>query len=153
MIINNKILDIISFEEIKEEDVHIIGCLIETINLMAVEMCARITIENSIVKNLNIHSCWFKKGFVLINNHIDNYIDYQMGGHNIEPIIIQNNIFNDFFNFFDCQFISDVIVKNNIFLKGTNLVGNVDEGFKNSFDAKLIVEGNVGQLDVDGINS
>ena len=74
-----------------------------------------------------------------------------MGGHNAEPIIVLGNIFSEFVNFFDCQFDNDLEIRNNIFLKGSNLLGNLDEGFKNTFERNIILENNLGFLNLDGL--
>lgn len=79
-------------------------------------------------------------------------MDYQMGGHNLKPIVIEGNIFTDFLNFFDCQFENIVELKNNVLLKGTNLLGNKGEGFENSFAIGWLVEKNVGNIDINEMN-
>lgn len=53
-----------------------------------------------------------------------------MGGHNIKPIVIEGNIFTGFLSFFDCQFENVIELRNNIFEKGTNLLGNRRDGFE-----------------------
>ena len=73
-----------------------------------------------------------------------------MGGHNKSPIIITGNIFNEFVNFFDCHFENDLEVQSNIFFKGTNLFGNLNEGFANTFNGLVKSEFNIGSLKIDG---
>ena len=105
-----------------------------------------VIIENCLIEHLQIHSAWFKEGLIFKNNIIKMDIDYQMGGHNNSPIIIESNIFESFFNFFDCHFEEKVIIRNNIFQKGTNLLGNVGTGFQNLFNNEIINENNLGNL-------
>ncbi|WP_066436666.1 hypothetical protein [Chryseobacterium sp. CCH4-E10] len=57
-----------------------------------------------------------------------------------------------FLNFFDCQFENIVELKNNVLLKGTNLLGNKGEGFENSFAIGWLVEKNVGNIDINEMN-
>ncbi len=125
-------------------------CFIKTIDFMTGNINIPIIVENCFIENFEILSCWFDQGLALKNCHIKNYIDYQMGGHNHKPILIDGNVFENFFNFFDCQFIELIEVKNNIFLKGSNLLGNINEGFQNTFEMQPIVKNNIGNLYLDG---
>ena len=50
--------------------------------------------------------------------------------------------------FFDCQFEGNVIIKDNIFKKGSDLFLNENKGFDNSFERQLVVENNIGRLDM-----
>lgn len=110
---------------------------------------SQIIIENSIIETLFIHASWFNHGLILRGNLIKNEIDYQMGGHNKAPILIERNVFHGFFNFFDCHFIDTVEVCHNIFLEGASLLGNIDTGYSNLFDSDYIIDGNIGRLDID----
>ncbi len=75
-------------------------------------------------------------------------IDYQMGGHNNEEMVISDNIFYGFFSFFDCIFEKQLIVKNNIFKKGTDLLARENKGFDNCFNGGVILTDNIGPLNV-----
>ena len=75
-------------------------------------------------------------------------IDYQMGGHNNEKMVISNNIFHGFFDFFDCHFEKQLTVENNIFMKGTDLVLRENKGFDNYFHGGVVLTGNIGELNV-----
>ena len=128
-------------------------------------------IENCIVKSFNGPGSQFKKLVKFVNCHFDecnfigtfflggllienctfsSYLDFQSGGHNkpLSSIIIKDNTFNDFVNFFDCWYESDVIVQNNCFNKGTNLLGKPN-GISVSFDVVPLIENNTGKLDYD----
>jgi hypothetical protein len=115
------------------------------------ELKVYLKIENCIISNFKIHSCWFVNGLLLKNSIVKNYIDYQMGGHNTQPIVIEGNVFVDFFNFFDCQFESIIKLKNNVFNKGANLLENRGEGFENNFIAGWLAENNMGNIDVNKV--
>ncbi|WP_291530584.1 hypothetical protein [Bacteroides sp. UBA939] len=155
MVKENQNIEFLSHEDFKHyKTFHLINCIINSIDLIgAFELNVCLTIENCIISNLKIHSCWFVNGLVLKKCIIKNYIDYQMGGHNLNPIILEGNIFMDFFNFFDCQFESCIELKNNIFIKGTNLLGNKGEGFENSFAEGWLAENNIGKIDVNEIEA
>jgi len=153
MVKNNIFIDVFRLEDIiGNSSVHLINCIVDTVNFTgAFELNSYLRIENCIINSFLIHSCWFNNGLLLKNCIIKNYVDYQMGGHNAEPILIEGNIFNDFVNFFDCQFEEVIEIKNNIFVKGSNLLGNKGEGFENTFDDGWIVKQNMGNIDLDGV--
>lgn len=153
MVKENKNIDFLNQDDLKDHNTfHFINCRINTIDLIGVfELNVHLIIENCIINNLKIHSCWFVDGLILKNNIVKNNIDYQMGGHNVKPIVIEGNIFINFFNFFDCHFENIIEVKNNVFEKGTNLLGNKGEGFENSFVTGWLVENNVGSVDMNGL--
>ena len=71
-----------------------------------------------------------------------------MGGHNKEKIVFERNIFNGFFSFFDCQFEEEIVVRENVFSKNSDLLVIEEKGFDNSFDKGYTVEDNVGKFDL-----
>lgn len=153
MVKENIIIGTLKLDDLKDvASCHLTNCIINTIDLIgAFEVNANLVVENCIIENLQIHSCWFKNGFVLKNCIVKNYVDYQMGGHNEKPIIFLMNIFLEFVNFFDCQFQNLIELKENYFVKGSNLLGNKGEGFENIFVSGWIEERNIGRIDFDGI--
>lgn len=82
-----------------------------------------------------------------------NYVHYEMGGHNKKSIIIAGNIFHGFVNFLDCHFENQLLIEKNIFLLGSNLLGNKNEGFANLFQSEIIIKENIGSLDLDGVGN
>jgi hypothetical protein len=152
MNIENKNIDFLDFSELQAaKSCNISDSIIKTINFDLFEPNFQIIIENCKIENFLIHSCWFKKGLLFKNNTVKNYIDYQMGGHNELPIIFDGNIFSSFVNFFDCQFYSQLHIINNNFIHGSNVLGNLDEGFKNTFTAGVILKNNIGNINIDGL--
>lgn len=151
--LENLIIPEIRYDEIVKFDKVIIkNCYIQSLNLEGTfELETELIIENCIIDFFKIHSCWFKEGLLLKNNIFKNYIDYQMGGHNKKPIMIEENIFCNFFNFFDCQFFDRLEIKKNIFIYGSNLMGNLDEGYASTFDQFPVLEDNIGNIDLDGL--
>jgi hypothetical protein len=153
MKIKNKIIDVLHYEQLNlNESIHICDSIIKTINFDTFAFENEVIIERCIIDNFLIHSCWFKKGLVFKNNQLINFVDYQMGGHNQQPIYFEGNIFFGFVNFFDCQFKDLIKVKNNIFIKGSNLLGNKNEGFHNTFDNGIIEENNLGEIDLERLS-
>lgn len=130
-----------------------------------------ITIENCVIENfsgsstlfvnqIKLTSCNFKRcqfifsyfagGLTIDNCIFDDYLDFQAGGHNMlgNSVVITNNVFNGFVNFFDCWYESEVIISNNKFHKGTNLLG-APLNISVTFDKEPIIIGNIGQLDLN----
>ncbi len=111
-------------------------------------------------KNVKLINCHFKKcqfvftyflgGLIIDNCIFDNYLDFQAGGHNKagNEVAITNNNFDDFVNFFDCWYESNVIISNNVFRKGTNLLGK-PYNIPVTFDIEPIVKNNIGLLGFD----
>jgi hypothetical protein len=153
MVKENETIEGLNHDDLKSHNVfHLINCIINTIDLVGVfKLNVHLIIENCIIHNFKIHSCWFTEGLILKNSIINRYVDYQMGGHNSKPIILEGNVFTEFFNFFDCQFENTIELKNNIFVKGTNLLGNKGEGFENSFVEGWLVENNIGNIDINEV--
>ena len=152
MKLENEVIEELNAKQINNnESIHIYRSIIKTIDFDLNEFDHEVYIEGCIIDNFLIHSCWFKKGLILANNQFIKYIDYQMGGHNQTTIKISGNIFNEFFNFFDCHFEGPVEIENNIFLRGSNLKGNETEGFCNTFDQGINEKNNLGEIDLNGL--
>lgn len=152
----HSIKNITSNDMVKNSYYSIYNSFINNLDLGFYEHKEQIVIENCIIENFLIDNAWFLKGLILKNNIIKNKIEYNMGGHNKDAIFIENNIFHDFFDFFDCHFENMVVVKNNIFLKGSTLLGNKGKGYENIFRDGIILENNIGNIslnDSDIINS
>ncbi|QBR12179.1 hypothetical protein [Sphingobacterium sp. CZ-2] len=150
MEIKNQSIELIDKTYFSQNDyVKMSNCMIKCIDLTGCfELDTEIIIENCVINEFNIHSCWFVKGLTLRCCVVNGYIDYQMGGHNDVSLIFDENIFTDFFNFFDCEFNAPVIFTNNIVLEGTNLLGNIGEGYENRFNAGWNAKNNLGALNL-----
>ena len=146
----NKYINIIDKSSI--ENLSLWSCensIIELIDFKYNEILIPIKISNCIIKKLDIYGCWFKKGFILEKCIIIDTIIYEMGGHNNMEIQLTNNIFCKFIDFFDCHFIEKVIIENNIFMGGTNIIGNQNKGYKNTFEKDLVLLNNIGNVEIN----
>lgn len=144
MIIDSKTIDLIDPDFIKmNEEITIQNSIIELLDLSSLEFNNKITISHCHIREIRLRSTWFLKGFELVNCIIRDKIQFEMGGHNRKPIRIEGNVFMNLFVFFDCWFMSDVNVINNIFIKGCTLRNTY-----NTFDCKLNCTGNIGDMDV-----
>lgn len=98
MVKENQNIELLCQEDLKGHNTfHLINCIINTIDLIGVfELNVHLIIENCIINDLKIHSCWFVNGLLLKNCIVKNYVDYQMGGHNEKPIVIEEMFLRDF---------------------------------------------------------
>lgn len=147
--INNVSIQLVDLKSVnKNEDIKISNSIIEEVDFVSSVFLKKIHICNCIIGKFKIHSCWFRGGLSFVDNIVLSDVDYQMGGHNAADFVLERNIFNGFFSFFDCQFEGDVVVKDNIFKRGSDLLLKENKGFDNLFEQQLIVENNVGCLDM-----
>jgi hypothetical protein len=122
------------------------NCIIEYIEAIMVEFTEKVEFTNCHFKNAQFIFSYFCKGFIIENCSFDRDLDLSSGGHNEigHPVLINNNSFSGFVNFFDCQFTGQISVTGNRFLSGTNISA------KNqllTFDFPAIIENNTGKLD------
>jgi len=133
-----------------EKEVLFENCIIESFSGINTQFNEPVRLLNCHFKKCDFTFTYFLGGLTIENCTFDNYLDFQAGGHNKagNPVIISNNDFNDFVNFFDCWYESEVKINDNNFNKGTNLLGKV-HNIPVTFDIKPIIKNNIGQLDLD----
>jgi hypothetical protein len=126
------------------------NCIVEYFSASVTHFDKPVRLINCHFKNCQFVSTYFLGGLTIDNCTFDNYLDFQTGGHNKtgNPVIITNNDFKDFVNFFDCWYENEVIICNNKFHKGTNLFGK-PFNIPVTFDKEPIIKDNYGQLDLD----
>lgn len=126
------------------------NCVLENFSGAVTQFNQPVRLINCHFKKCQFAFTYFLSGLVIDNCLFDNYLDLQAGGHNKagKSIIIKNNYFAGFVNFFDCWYESEVIIIENHFQKGTNLLGK-PHNIPVSFDVKPTIHGNLGQLDSD----
>ena len=148
--IENKVLNQINSScAFAQEELIIESCVINNIEWNCFNPNFFISINNCIINKLHIYCAWFEGGFFFKNNIVKETVNYEMGGHNKKPFIMDGNVFLGFIDFFDCQFDAEVNITNNVFTKGTSLLGNKGQGFSNLFEHGYAIEGNIGKLDLD----
>lgn len=146
MNIINQIIDNLDCTRMKNKDIFISNSIINTLNLDFTLYDCHISIKNCQIINLKIHSAWFKKGLLFQNNIVKNKIQYEMGGHNEYPVKLVNNIFCELVVFFDCHFIDQLILENNIFCQGTTVMGDL---LLNTFQSGIELKNNIGDLNIN----
>ena len=126
------------------------NCVIEYFTAIITYFEEPVRFSNCHFRKCQFTFSYFLGGLTIDNCTFDKYLDFQAGGHNKPgyPVIITNNIFKDFVNFFDCWYEGEVTITNNAFQKGTNLLGRPNN-IPVTFDVKPVIKDNVGQLDSD----
>jgi hypothetical protein len=133
-----------------DKEIVLENCVIDHFSGSATTFNKPIKLINCHFKNCQFVFTYFLGGLTIENCTFDNYLDFQAGGHNKigNPVIIANNDFNGFVNFFDCWYENEVRIINNRFHKGTNLLGHPFD-IAVTFNINPIIENNVGELDLN----
>lgn len=133
-----------------EKEVVFENCVIEYFSGSVTPFEKPVRLINCHFKKCQFVFAYFLGGLTIDNCVFDDYLDFQAGGHNKvgKLVIITNNQFSGFVNFFDCWYESEVIVRDNNFLSGTNLLGR-PFNIPVTFDVAPVIENNQGQLDLD----
>lgn len=143
-----KRMDSNSIQPCLTESLSLCNCIIGVLDFNALKFVNKVVIKNCVINELIIYCTWFDGGLTFVNNIVSSDINYEMGGHNNNEIIFLGNVFNGFFGFFDCHFNECIILKNNIFVKNSDLLVKENNGFDNIFLKGVVLENNIGRLDV-----
>ena len=133
-----------------DKEVFLNNCVIEYFSGSVTHFEKSVKLTNCVFKKCQFVFSYFLGGLLIDNCTFDNFLDFQAGGHNKtgNPIMITNNEFRDFVNFFDCWYENEVTISNNNFQKGTNLLGK-PYNIPVTFDKKTIIKDNIGQLNMN----
>lgn len=126
------------------------NCIIEFFSASVTQFDKPVNLINCHFKKCEFSFTYFLGGLRIDNCTFDGYLDFQAGGHNKTGnfVIITNNDFNYFVNFFDCWYENELRVSGNKFHKGTNLLGK-PHNIPVTFGIEAIIKDNIGQLDLD----
>ena len=126
------------------------NCILEYFSGSVTQFKKPVKLINCRFKRCQFVFTYFLGGLTIDNCTFDNYLDFQAGGHNKagNSIIITNNNFVNFVNFFDCWYEGEVTILNNKFHSGTNLLGEPHD-IPVTFDIDPIIKDNIGQLNAD----
>jgi hypothetical protein len=125
------------------------NCIIDDLDLPAVEFFPRVELENSIFNKCQFYAVYFYGGLTINNCIFENELEFEAGGHNGKnQISIVNSHFKDFVNFSDCWFQSKILIEKNIFDKGTNILGLKGQPDSVQFDEDPIIQNNKGRVDL-----
>jgi len=138
----------IEISDVWDKDVVIENCIIENFFGSVTQFKKPVKFQNSKFLNCQFVFTYFLGGLIIENCTFENYLDFQAGGHNQlgSSVIIKNNEFQDFVNFFDCWYEGPVIITDNNFQKGTNLMSKEQ---LLTFDVPPQVSNNQGSLNIE----
>lgn len=127
------------------------NCVVESLACLSVNFSKPVALRNCRFNSCQFTFSYFLGGLTIDTCCFDTYLDFQAGGHNQggKPVRIVNSRFSAFVNFFDCQYESAVIITDNHFLAGTNLLGR-PHTIPVTFAVAPLLARNSGQLAVDG---
>ena len=128
------------------------NCILEYLEGNSTQFTNNVKLTNSEFKLCDFTFTYFLGGMEIENCVFESYLDFQAGGHNKNNQVfsIRNSIFKGFVNFFDCWYESRVVVENNDFKRGTNLLGKHKEtGIETRFDVTPLIEKNNGVLNIE----
>jgi hypothetical protein len=136
--------------EVWEKEVVFQDCIFDFFSGSTTQFEKPVRLMNCHFKKCQFIFSYFLGGLTIDNCTFDDYLDFQAGGHNKggKPIIITGNQFAGFVNFFDCWYESEIIIRNNNFQKGTNVLGK-PFNIPVTFDVAPLIENNKGRLDYD----
>lgn len=135
------------------EDVHKKLCFAEdadfSFSARMVHFSENIEIRSCRTKEFDVFGMYCEGGLTIYNCEFDCKIDWESGGHNKAPIVIENCVFKRFVNFEDCYFENELILKNVVFAEGTNLMGNKGTPVRVGFDIIPCLENVSGNLEIN----
>lgn len=124
------------------------NCIIEHLQATCAQFAKTVKLTNSEIIKCEFNMTYFLGGLTIDNCIFENYLSFESGGHNENGnvVSITNSTFRKFVNFFDCLYFSKVVITNNNFLEGTNILGK-PVNLPVRFEAEQKIENNKGQLD------
>jgi hypothetical protein len=153
-LINYHISDKLELYNLKDKydcELIIENCIFDNLISPSIEFKHPVRLIRSCFHKCSFNYAYFIEGLMIDNCVFDSYLDFEAGGHNQKnsTITIKNSTFKGFVNFFDCWYQSKVVITDNDFEKGTNLLGNKDKAYRVQFDVTPIIENNRGSIDLD----
>jgi hypothetical protein len=134
--------------------VSFVGCQLHCIDAVCLHFHHPFVLRDTVIDipSASFYACYFLEGYTIERSTFCGDVDFQCGGHNAtdKPVIIRDSTFRGFVNFLDCWFMGPVEVRNCCFEKGTNLLGNKGQPFEVTFDVAPLIDGNSGDLDLNG---
>lgn len=158
IIYNQKVKDavisgIINFSiDIFDHAVIIENCSINCFRANNIQFNKQVKFVNCKFKICDFSFAYFPGGLEIIDCSFNTYLDFQCGGHNKSqnPVRLENSIFKDFVNFYDCSYDGPFILNGNDFQKGTNILGNKNMPYEVTFKLTPIFENNKGLMNLNG---
>ena len=139
----------LSVGESWEKELLIDNCIIEDFDGSITQFGQAVKLTNCHFKNCSFTFAYFLQGLVIECCTFDQYLDFQAGGHNQlgYRVLINQNIFCGFVNYFDCWYKGEVGVCDNDFRQGTNIASQHQ---LITFEVPPVLANNKGPLAIEG---
>ncbi|TDE85330.1 hypothetical protein [Deinococcus sp. S9] len=127
-------------------------CHVESLLGTCAAFHAPVVMEDCTFERADFYATYFLAGATFAHCSFAQGVDFQCGGHNEPPteFRLERCWFGGFVNFFDNWFPGPVVVRDCTFEEGSNLLGNVGQPFEVLFEVPPLLEGNSGDLTLDG---
>ncbi len=134
-----------------QKEIVIENCIVEDLQIPMFHAAKPVVFLNSDFKKIDLYAPYFLSGLLVKNCLFETVVDFQSGGHNKNgtEFRLEGNVFKEFVNFFDDWFEGPVVVKDNKFEKGTNLLSTTQMV---TFDVAPEISGNSGEINIEGEN-
>lgn len=133
--------------------IRLAGCRLAGLSAACVQFHEPVVLEHCTVESAEgtFFAAYFLTGLHITGCSFQSAVDFQCG-HNKAPLAVQieDSTFARFVNFLDCWFEGPVVVRHCRFEVGTNLLGNKGRPYEVRFDVSPVIEGNHGDLGLDG---
>jgi hypothetical protein len=131
-----------------EYPVHFEHCIIEDFDGGLTQFTKPVTFTACHFTSCSFVFAYFLQGLAIENCTFDNDLDFQAGGHTSPgyPILIAQCRFLGFVNFFDCWYQGEVVIRANLFSKGTNIASKSQ---LITFASAPVMQGNTGRVTVE----
>jgi len=125
----------------------IINCTIEGLQAEGAEFEKPVNFKNTTFNQCKFNFAYFLHGLSITDCIFENTLSFAIGGHNQigYPVNIENNIFFEFVDFWDCWYQGEVNIIRNHFSKGTNIESKLD---LITFDIAPVIQNNTGKTDI-----
>lgn len=118
-----------------------------------IQFAQKVDIQNCVIREFDIYASCFSSGLLVKNCTLECSIVWQSGGHNKKPIVFENCKFLGFVDFEDCCFEAELVMKDVIFSKNSNLLGNKDTPVEVVLTRLPKLENVQGKLNVNTFNA
>lgn len=135
-----------------DKELIIDNCIIDDFEGSVTQFGRAVKLTNCHFKNCAFTFAYFLQGLVIERCVFEQYLDLQAGGHN-QPgcrVLIQQNTFCGFVNYFDCWYKGEVRVCDNDFRQGTNIASQHQ---LITFEVPPVLANNKGLLAIEAENA
>jgi hypothetical protein len=128
------------------------GCHVTEIDAPCVQFLAPVVLTRCDIGRAQFFAAYFLAGLSIRQCTFSGKVDFQCSGHNRGGSLVhlEDNVFDQFVNFFDCWYEGPFEARKCDFKKGTNLLGNRGQPFEVRFNVEPVLADNSGNVAEDG---